>query len=44
MFKFRIDNVNNRINGKMMNHYQKVVDTLVKKIELKVLEGTDMMG
>jgi hypothetical protein len=44
MFKFKIENVNNRINSKLMKRYQVTVDSLIEKINLKVLDGTDMMG
>jgi hypothetical protein len=44
MFKFKIDNVNNRIGHKIIKRYQVVVNQLMKKINLGLLDGSDMMG
>jgi hypothetical protein len=44
MFNFRIDNVNNRINNKTMKRYQVSVRHIMSKVNLKLLDGSDMMG
>jgi hypothetical protein len=44
MFKFKIDNINNRINDRLLKRYQIEINSILKKIDLKLLEGSEMMG
>jgi hypothetical protein len=44
MFNLKIENINDYINSKLMKRYQISIDNLMGKINLKLLEGSDMMG
>jgi hypothetical protein len=44
MFRFNTKNINNKIDNKSAKKYQHVIDQLTKKINIRVLEGSDMMG
>jgi hypothetical protein len=44
MFKFSTDNIIDRINNKTMKRYQLSVDQIMSKANLKLLDGSDMMG
>jgi hypothetical protein len=44
MFKLITKNINNRIDSKLMKKYQATVDHLIKRINLRLLDGSEMMG
>jgi hypothetical protein len=44
MFKLITKNINNKIDTKLMKKYQTTVNHLVQRINLRLLDGSEMMG